>query len=140
MNHPPYLGTVTASYDAVHTRTCLTLWAPPELDASFPLISLSHLLLLALAFVSARTGDRGREVVDWWLLPRRRRGSGPRVPGLGSAAWPMGSEGFVAAAAACPAAAEAFAKYYGELPAVEFALSRALRSNRGYRVPVGSIR
>jgi hypothetical protein len=33
----------------------------------------------------------------------------------------MGSEGFVAAAAACPAAAEAFAKYYGELPAVEFA-------------------
>ena len=59
--------------------------------------------------------------MDWWLLPRRRRGSGPRVPGLGSAAWPMGSEGFVAAAAACPAAAEAFAKYYGELPAVEFA-------------------
>ena len=59
--------------------------------------------------------------MDWWLVPGRRRGSGPRVPGLGSAAWPMGSEGFVAAAAACPAAAEAFAKYYGELPAVEFA-------------------
>lgn len=42
----------------------------------------------------------------------------------------MGSEGFVAAAAACPAAAEAFAKYYGELPAAEFAFSRVFRSIR----------
>ena len=47
----------------------------------------------------------------------------------------MGSEGFVAAAAACPAAAEAFAKYYGELPAVEFVFIVGI----GFRwVPFGS--
>jgi len=45
----------------------------------------------------------------------------------------MGSEGFAAAAAACPSAAEAFLKYYGELPDVEFACSRVFRSIRRFR-------
>lgn len=100
--------------------------APPSLLFRFaPTLSLYSLLPPHFCFpvVSLPTSDRS---------PRRRRRSRGRAGAVGvrvsvggggggardpSMAWPTGCLGFEAAAAVCPAAFQAYQKYYGELSA-----------------------